>query len=104
MDAEQKLAGLWAEGQPPIRDPAFAFAVMARIERRRMWGEIFDLAPLVVALGVLAWALAPTAEALLKGGLAELGTTSFLMALSVLLGIWLAMAGSRALRGSPSLS
>jgi hypothetical protein len=96
MDAEQKLAALWAEAEPPARDPAFAIAVIARIERRRLWGELLDLAPLVVALGVLAWALAPRVETMLRGDLAGLGAGAFLAAASVLAGIWLVVGALRA--------
>jgi len=104
MNAERKLAVLWAEGEPPARDPAFSYAVAARIERRRMWGELLDLAPLVVALGVLAWALAPTVETMLGGDPVGLGATVFLTAASVLAGIWLAMAGLRGGAAQSSLS
>jgi len=99
MDAETKLAAAWAADLPPAHDPNFTLAVMERVERRRMWRQLLDLAPLVVVAGVLAWALAPTIETLFAAGLEDanqLATTGFLMVASLFLGVWLAMGGSRA--------
>jgi len=52
MDAETKLAAAWAAEAPPAHDPNFTLAVMERVERRRMWRQLLDLAPLVVVAGV----------------------------------------------------
>jgi hypothetical protein len=104
MDAEQKLAALWAEAQPPARDAAFAVAVVSRIERRTLWSELLDIAPLVVALGVLAWALAPPLETVLSGDIMGIGATAFLMVASVLAGIWLAVSSLRPGAAQSSLS
>jgi len=97
MDAERKLAELWAEDAPPARDPAFNMRVLAQLERRRLQSDVADAGILLVVGGVLAWLLAPTLENMLNGGdSAGFGATALLLTLSVVGGIWLAAAAARA--------
>jgi hypothetical protein len=95
MDAEAKLAAMWAEAAPPAHDPAFAVAVVERIERRIMWRRFFfELMPMVVVLGIAAWALAPAIEDLVVASVnsaASFAGTGIAIALSVMLGVWLAV-------------
>jgi hypothetical protein len=95
MDAEAKLAALWAEDRPPARDPLFAIAVMERMERRRLWWRFLtELVPTVVLLAVAGWALAPAITDLvtvIAAGAADVTTTGLAVALSVMLGVWLAL-------------
>ena len=95
MDAEAKLAALWAEAKPPAHDPMFAIAVMERVERRRLWsGVLTELVPVVVVLAVAGWALAPAITDLVTAVVteaADVTTTGVAVALSVMLGVWLAL-------------
>lgn len=59
MTDDARLSALWALDEPPARDPGFEVAVMARILRRRLWGDIAALVPVVVGLSIVAWVLAP---------------------------------------------
>jgi hypothetical protein len=99
MDAEARLAALWAEAAPPAHDPAFALAVAERIERRIMWRRVcFELMPMVAMLGIAAWALAPAMEDLIAVSLANTAApagTGLAIALSVVLGVWLAVGRPR---------
>lgn len=58
-EADIMLKALLAMEEPPARDPAFALAVMERIERRRFWTELLMGAPVAVAVCVALWALSP---------------------------------------------
>ncbi len=58
-DADQLLAALWAQDEPPARDPAFVIAAMDRIERRRLLQGVLALVPAALASAVVLWALAP---------------------------------------------
>lgn len=58
-DADLKLKALLAVEEPPARDPAFALAVMEKIERRRFWVELLMGAPVALAACVALWALSP---------------------------------------------
>jgi hypothetical protein len=100
MDAETKLAALWAEATPPARDGAFVLAVIERMERKRVWrGVFFELMPMVVAFAACGRALAPAITDLVTAGVAnagDAGTPGLAVALSVILGAWLAFGGLRA--------
>jgi hypothetical protein len=62
--ADARLAALWAADAPPVADPQFVFAVMARAARRRLRYEILGLAPLAIAAAAILWATAPWLTAL----------------------------------------
>ena len=40
MDADDRLKTLFAQDEPPARDPAFSAAVMAEIARRRFLDDV----------------------------------------------------------------
>ena len=62
----ERLDALWRLEQPPAPDPAFSYAVMARIERHRLWSGLGDSVLLTLAIGLLAWMLAPTVDDLTR--------------------------------------
>jgi hypothetical protein len=89
MDADDRLKALFAEDEPPARDPAFSAAVMAEIARRRFLGDLSLLAAATAAGGFLLWAVWPSLEPALTGlsqGLAPVvgGLTLALAAVAVL--------------------
>jgi len=54
MTREARLEAFFAAEEPPARDPAFEAALMARLERRRLFDLVSDyLTPVVAALAVL---------------------------------------------------
>lgn len=61
------LKALLAEDGLPDRDPAFRYAVMQGVARRRLIGELLDLAPMAAGAAAVLWALAPTAQQALSG-------------------------------------
>lgn len=104
MTPEEKLSALWAEAAPPKRDRAFAIAVMQRVERRRMLAELMDLTPLIVVLGVLAWAFAPAIEDLFTVGIAnidQMATAGIMVAAALIGGLWLVVTFVRPVSDQP---
>lgn len=68
-NAEQKLAQLFAaDVPPPASGRAFAFAVLERIERRRVQADVVDGVFLAMAACVLLWILAPTIDRFIQAG------------------------------------
>jgi len=64
-DAENRLKALFAEDEPPARDPAFAAAVMAEIARQRFLADMGLLAAAATAGGFVLWALWPVLSPML---------------------------------------
>jgi hypothetical protein len=99
---------LWAEAKPAAGDPAFAIAVIERIERRQMLRRVlFELVPLVAMLAAVGWALAPAVESMLTAGLTQVDETvgtGAAIALSVMLGIWAAVGALGGVWPGPALS
>ena len=61
MDADDaRLKALFAEDEPPARDPVFSASVMEQIARRRFVTEVAGLSAVTVAGGVVLWLLWPT--------------------------------------------
>lgn len=85
-DAEHKLAELFA-ADVPAADRAFAFAVLERIERRRMWVSILETVPFALAAGALLWLLAPTISALLNETVESFDAPTFVASVAVLLSV-----------------
>jgi hypothetical protein len=54
------LAALWAKDEPPVRDPVFEMAAIAKVSRRRLLTEAAEWAALSVPVLVIAWAAWPT--------------------------------------------
>jgi hypothetical protein len=59
-DADDRLAALFAEDEPPARDPAFSAAVMQEIARRRFQTDVALLSGAAAIGGVVLWVLWPT--------------------------------------------
>jgi hypothetical protein len=59
-DEDLRLRALFAEDEPPARDPAFSAAVMAEVARRRFAIDTALLAAAAAAGGFVLWALWPT--------------------------------------------
>ena len=70
-DADARLKRLFAEDEPPARDPAFSTAVMAEIARRRFVVDMILLSVATVTGAVVLWAtwpgLRPALPALSQG-------------------------------------
>lgn len=87
-DADDRLKALFAEDEPPARDPAFSTAVMAEVIRRRFIVDMALLASAATAGGFLLWALWPSLQPLLSmlgSGLAPVGACLTLATAAVLL-------------------
>lgn len=69
--SDGRLSGLWALDEPPARDPEFEVTVMTRILRRRLWADIAAFAPVLIAITIVAWALAPVVGPALQTGSAD---------------------------------
>lgn len=63
-DADHRLKALFAEDEPPARDPVFSTAVMAEVIRRRFVVDMALLASVATAGGFLLWAVWPLLEPL----------------------------------------
>lgn len=65
---EDRLAALFAEQAPPLRDPVFTAAVMERAARRRALARVGSAVPWAIAGGLVLWSVQPvlshSAEAL----------------------------------------
>jgi hypothetical protein len=68
-NAEQKLAQLFAvDVPPPASGRAFGFAVLERIERRRVRADVVDGVFLAMAACALLWVFAPTIDRFIQAG------------------------------------
>ncbi|WP_293902662.1 hypothetical protein [Phenylobacterium sp.] len=59
-DADDRMKALFAQDQPPARDPLFSAAVMVRIARRRFQADVAMLACVTGVGGLVLWGLWPT--------------------------------------------
>lgn len=84
MSDDDRLRMLWALDEPPAHDSGFEIAVMARILRRRLWGDIAALVPVVAGLSIVAWALTPVVGPAVQAMAAD---PMSLLGLSVALGL-----------------
>ena len=58
-DADDRLRALFAQDEPPARDPAFSSAVMAEIARRAFLAEMATLSGVTALGGLVLWAVWP---------------------------------------------
>ena len=65
-DADARLKALFAEDEPPARDPVFATAVMQEIARRRFVLDVALLSAGTLLGALVLWALWPVLGPLLK--------------------------------------
>lgn len=85
-DADARLKALFAEDEPPARDPAFSAAVMAEVARRRFIGDMALLGAATAAGGFLLWAIWPQLSRLLTtfaSGLAPVAAGLAIAAMAV---------------------
>jgi hypothetical protein len=89
--ADDRLKALFAQDEPPPRDPAFSTQVMERVMRRRFQEEVAWLSVLALggagALWVLWPILQPTLVALSRGFAPALG------AIVLAVGAWIVLGG-----------
>lgn len=64
-EADARLRALFAEDEPPVRDPAFSTAVMAEVARRRFVADVGLLGVAAVAGGFVLWAAWPALSPLI---------------------------------------
>ena len=78
--ADDRLRALFAQDEPPTRDPVFATGVMERMMRRRFQEEVLVLSGATAVGGVSLWALWPLLHpvliALSQGFAPVLGATA----------------------------
>lgn len=60
--ADDRLKALFAQDLPPARDPAFQAAVMERVARRQLAGDLALLGGVAVAGAAALWGLWPTLQ------------------------------------------
>lgn len=58
-DVDDRLRRLFAQDEPPRRDPLFTVAVMARVARRRFLADLGVLSVLTLLGGVVLWSAWP---------------------------------------------
>jgi hypothetical protein len=64
-DADDRLRALFAQDEPPARDPAFSAAVLEGIVRRRFMIDLAMLSGVSAVGGASLWALWPLIQPLL---------------------------------------
>jgi hypothetical protein len=77
------LKALFAEDEPPARDPAFSAAVMADIARRRFVLDVAWLSGVTALGGVVLWALWPVLDPLLAQAGPQLGPVAAAVTLAI---------------------
>lgn len=86
--ADDRLKALFAEDEPPVRDPVFSTAVMEELARRRFVGDVALAAAVAVAGGFALWLAWPGLQPALPAlahGLAPLGACATLAVAAVML-------------------
>lgn len=85
----EQLNDWWKLDEPPERDAAFRFAVMEKIERRRFWSECSQIISMALAIGLVAWVVAPALESFIRNADAAFAAT---LAIGLILA-WIAESG-----------
>ena len=60
--ADDRLKALFAEDEPPARDPVFSMAVMERLMRRRFLEDVGILSAVSLVGGAVLWPLWPVLQ------------------------------------------
>ena len=81
-DADGRLRALFAQDEPPARDPAFSSAVMEGIVRRRFMIDLAMLSGVSAVGGASLWALWPVVQPLLVNTSQNLFPVAGLLALA----------------------
>ena len=88
---EGLLTELWAQDEPPARDPAFVLAAMEKVERRRFLMGVLALAPVAAIASLLLWALGPViadASAAFRFDAASIGSLAAAVVMALFLWSW----------------
>ena len=83
-----RLKDLFAQDEPPARDPAFSTAVMEKVARRRFVVDVARLSGATALGGLVLWALWPA----LTPVLTDLGPALMPVAASVTLAVMVLLA------------
>jgi hypothetical protein len=86
--ADDRLKALFAQDEPPARDPAFSTAVMEAVVRRRFIEDLALLSGVTLVGGAVLWALWPSLSPVvtsLSQGLAPVAACLTLAAIVVTL-------------------
>jgi len=86
--ADDRLKALFAQDEPPARDPVFSTAVMEELARRRFVADVALAAAVAVAGGFALWLVWPSLQPALPAlaqGLAPLGACATLAIAAVML-------------------
>ncbi len=87
-ETPESLKALFALDQAPAHDPLFVLEVLRHIEKRRFWSALVEAVPVVMAIGVVAWAMAPMLENLSN----EAAIAFVLLTAAVFSAFWVAEA------------
>ena len=82
-----------ADVPPPASGRAFAFAVLERIERRRVWAEVADGMFLAMVACALLWVLAPAIGSFIQSTLALVSGPTFIATAALLLTVFVLTGG-----------
>ena len=88
MGADDRLKALFAQDEPPARDPVFSTAVMEQVVRRRFLEDLGLLSGATLFGGVVLWALWPSLTPVvtsLSQGLAQVAACLTLAAIVITL-------------------
>lgn len=82
MTPDDRLKSLFAQDEPPARDPAFSTAVTERLVRRRWLQDLGLLAGLTLVGGVALWATWPVLHPALTAVSDRLAPAAWALALA----------------------
>jgi hypothetical protein len=77
------LKSLFAEDEPPARDPAFSAAVMEKVARRRLLLDVAQLTGVTALGGLVLWAVRPALQPLMVDAGAGLAPVAAAVTLAV---------------------
>lgn len=83
MTDDARLKALFAEDEPPARDPAFSAAVMEAVARRRFVLDVAWLSGATLIGGAVLWALWPVLDPWLAHVGPQLGPAAAAVTLAV---------------------
>jgi len=82
MTPDDRLKTLFAQDEPPARDPAFSAAVTERLVRRRWLQDMALLAGLTLVGGLALWALWPVLQPAVTAISGQLAPAAWALALA----------------------
>jgi hypothetical protein len=99
MSDDDRLRALFAQDEPPQRDPAFSTAVMAEVMRRRFLADVAVLSGVSALGGAALWALWPSLQPALVSISQGLAPAIVIAAVAVTAGVILTGRRAGALLG-----